>query len=107
MNEPDYEFLVALHELIEAKLCEKVGVTPAQIDKFDFAYEQARKNGVAAPCGCIPTAESEPGDDGHAPYRTQHQLATRIERLVCQTIGVDWLRYDQFVREFEEDNRNA
>ncbi len=87
MDDPRYEFLIALHELVEAKLCEHRGVQIADIDAFDFAFEAGR----------MPGDTTEPGDDVNAPYFKEHQVATIIERLVAGELGVNWERYSQAV----------
>jgi len=84
MHDSRYEFLVALHELVEVKLCEWCGITQAAVDAFDMEYEQNRKE----------YDESEPGDSPRAPYRFQHCLATGVERTVAAVMGVDWSDYE-------------
>lgn len=68
-------FLVALHEVIEARLCAKAGVTQEMVDDFDAAYEIERDAGLHGP-------NDEPGSDHRAPYRRQHNNAMVIESLV-------------------------
>src|SRR5437899_2430215 len=58
----DYEFLVAIHELVEMWLCRKAGISDEAVTKWDVAYEG-----------------SEPGADSYAPYYKQHTQATQIE----------------------------
>ncbi len=95
----DYEFLIAVHELIEAYLCVKNGVKQAIVDEFDTEYESARESGLNAKCGCKPTSDSEPGDDKHAPYRQYHQFATHIEKKLAKKLGVNWKSYEYKVLE--------
>lgn len=87
MDNEDYEFLVALHEMIEAYLCRKHGITTQQVDEFDMNYEANRINGD----------ESEPGAQPVAPYFKEHQAAENIERHVAVLLGVDWDTYDKHV----------
>ncbi len=120
MGNRNYEFLVAIHETIEAWLCANAGIEEADVSAFDVAYEDKRRLiydrerieaavGVdnyanlvkqAADvlqrfgCACIPTEESEPGDDIHAPYFHQHQFATSIERQCCSRLGISWDDYE-------------
>ncbi len=68
----DETFLVALHELIEAKLCEKAGISQQQVDDFDSAF----------------TGEGEPGDAADCPYRRQHRQACLVEFLVADMLNV-------------------
>jgi hypothetical protein len=67
----DEAFLVALHELIEVKLCHLAGVTQGAVDAFDFAFK----------------GEGEPGDDPKAPYRKQHRQAMMVEHLMALFMG--------------------
>lgn len=84
MSDPRYEFLVALHELVEVYLCRHDGVTEKSVDRFDRTFERRRKKGNT----------DEPGDDPRAPYRRQHCVATGIERIAAALLGVSWKIYD-------------
>jgi hypothetical protein len=85
MSDQRYEFLVGMHEAIEAYLAMHAGVTQDAVDKFDRAYEAKRK----------PGDDSEPGDDPRAPYYRQHQVVTGIERLLAVELSVNWRDYDR------------
>ena len=75
----DETFLIALHELVEAKLCQKRGITHAAIDKFDMEYWPA----------VSPRAvDAEPGDDPQAPYRKEHRFSALIEHLMAHELGI-------------------
>src|SRR5207302_373555 len=87
MGDEDYAFLVAVHEVIEAWLCTKRGISQQAVDAFDMGFEQNRDLGD----------ETEPGDSRQAPYFSEHQFATMIEKLVATELGVDWDHYDQTV----------
>jgi hypothetical protein len=76
LSNPDYELLVAIHELIEARLCQRDGVS----DRWDRGPGKD---------------EDEPGDDPKAPYHEQHMTASRIERFVAKQIGVNWAEYEK------------
>lgn len=76
-------FLIGLHELIEATLCKSTGVTEAQVDAWDLKWD----------------AEGEPGEDPRAPYYHQHQFASTIERMVASAMGVNWEAYEARIRE--------
>lgn len=69
--EDEESFLIALHELIEARLCVKAGVMQEMVDAFDAAF----------------TGDGEPGDDPGAPYRAQHRHAMLIEHLMAMFLG--------------------
>jgi hypothetical protein len=85
MGNEDFEFLVLIHELIEAHLCRKRGISEPEIKAFDEAFEAARAEGNV----------DEPGFDPAAPYLREHTFATVIEKLVAQELEVDWKEYDE------------
>lgn len=87
MGNEDYEFLVALHELVEAHLCKKRGITDEVITRFDEGFEAVR------PADDV----SEPGDDPSAPYQNEHCFATAVERMACAALGVKWAEYEKAV----------
>lgn len=87
MGDEDYNVLVALHELIEVKLCQKRGITQKEVDEFDKAFEEKREEGN----------EDEPGDDAAAPYRKEHFFATNVEALMAGELGVVWKDYEEKV----------
>lgn len=90
LGNEDYEFLVAIHELIEEHLARKHGITEQQITDFDLQFEEWRAQGLVRLC-------VEPGHDLRCPYRAEHQFAEHIERLVAKELGVDWEAYEKAV----------
>jgi hypothetical protein len=87
MNDEDCEFLVTIHELVEAHLCRKHGIDENAITAFDVAFEENRKEGNV----------DEPGDSPEAPYQKEHQFATKIEKLIAEELGINWEEYDKLV----------
>lgn len=81
----DYEFCIAIHELIESHICRKRGIKNQDITNFDCKFESERK----------PGDETEAGDDKNAPYKREHFFATSIERLVAAELGIDWEIYEK------------
>jgi hypothetical protein len=111
----EHEILVAVHELIEAELCRKAGITPEQVTAFDEAFEKIRQEEIARRERLLGQAmsrphtraeiaghqaylrdwrEREPGDDPGAPYHAQHLFATKIEKQLANALGVDWKAYE-------------
>ena len=84
LKEPRHMFLVALHELWEAILCNDRGITQEMVDIFDKDFEAHRH----------PDNLDEPGDSPNAPYRHEHSSATGIERLLAAELHVDWSTYE-------------
>lgn len=87
MGDKRYEFLVALHELIELTLCEQRGIKEEDISAFDIEFEKNRK----------PGNEEEPGDQPEAPYHKEHVFAECLERLMARELGVNWQKYTDAV----------
>jgi hypothetical protein len=92
MDDTRYEFLVALHELVEVKLCEWCGITQKVVDDFDMEFEKNRAE----------DDNSEPGDSPRAPYRLQHCIATGVERIVAAAMRVDWADYEASINRLFE-----
>lgn len=87
LGNEDYEFLILLHELIETFLCKRRGITAEAVDAFDMRFERDRSEGNV----------DEPGDNPAAPYYSEHQFASIIERFMAHELGVDWDEYDHAV----------
>lgn len=87
---PNHEFLIALHELIEWYLIDQKGVSIEEIDEFDIRFEQDRARGLHKPT-------TEPGDSLKAPYYKEHQIASKIEREMAEYLGVNWDKYSEHV----------
>ncbi len=87
MGNAKYEFLVAMHELIEQGLCLARGISEDSITQFDIAFEKSGKPG-------------EPGDDPQAPYHKEHVYATAIEYSLCKELGLDITAYERFLNEY-------
>jgi len=78
---------IAIHELVEAFLCRRNGITDKQVVDFDTKFESLRAK----------DNNDEPGDDPAAPYRKEHQAATHVERAVCSALGIKWEEHDNAV----------
>lgn len=89
---PDHDFLIQLHELVEHYLTKKRGITNKMIDDFDFQYEENRAEDDDT---------SEPGDDPNCPYRNEHRFAMIVEQMMAHELGVDWHEYDQNIKVYE------
>jgi len=75
-----FEWLLAIHELVERALCDDKGITAKDVDDFDFKFKG-----------------DDPGDAPRSPYRDQHCFATAVERMLCAAMGISWKEYDDFV----------
>jgi hypothetical protein len=79
LSDQKYEFLVALHELVEAYLCQCSGIPGEKVDQFDLGFIDG----------------DEPGDKSDCPYRDQHSIASGIERTISGVLGIGWLDYER------------
>lgn len=77
MGNPDYNFLIILHEMVEQHLCERDGVTDEEVTAWD------------ATCPDV-----EPGMHPDAPYHKQHLAAIAVEQMAAKVLGVDWDLYN-------------
>lgn len=80
MGNPDYNFLVLLHAMVEQYLCYRHGVTDKEVTKFDTG---------------IGKDLDEPGADTRAPYYAEHEIATEVEVIVSAALNVDWVEYEK------------
>ena len=80
MGNVDYEFLVALHELIEQHLCLKRNITDATITAFDVEWEANRLvDGDFSKVFGV----TEPGWDPAAPYHKDHDKTNNHASNLC------------------------
>jgi hypothetical protein len=82
-----FEFLVGLHELVEATICKQRGVTAVEVDAWDAKAENA----------------DLAGEDARAPYHQAHLWATEIELRMAVMLEVDLDLYDKACRMKEGD----
>ena len=68
MSDRRYEFLLALHELIEAFLCDWRGIPFDLITRFDIEYESRRTKGEAEEPGASPRAPSRGASCAPTPW---------------------------------------
>jgi hypothetical protein len=85
LNNSTYEFLITIHELVEAYLAEARGIKEPDILKFDIKKLKDLKSRY----------RFNPGDDPKAPYHKEHKFATKIEKLLAKEFGVDWREYQR------------
>jgi hypothetical protein len=71
-------WLIALHEQIEAMLCVEASIDEPDVAAFDMGHPEL----------------DDPGNDPRAPYHREHVFAESIERLVAQMLGVEWADYE-------------
>lgn len=88
------EFVVGIHEAVEAMQCRRDGITEKQVDDFDLDKDYDK---ACAELGI------EPGDHTDAPYKRQHTLATGIERILCYSLNIPWYEYEDQLMELCDD----
>lgn len=84
MSDWKREACLIIHELVEALCCMAERVTWESVDNFDAWFDKTYPNKL----------NTEAGDHADAPYRSQHSLATGIERIMCERFGISWRDYD-------------
>jgi hypothetical protein len=78
-GDEEMNFLIALHEQVEAMLCLKRGIAEEVVSGFDMANPSL----------------NDPGLDPRAPYHREHLFAEHIERRVAGELGVNWKDYEK------------
>jgi len=68
------EYLVALHELVEAALCRDRGIDQQVVEDFDRSHPELE----------------DPGLDERAPYHTEHMVAVEVEKRLAEELQVNW-----------------
>ena len=85
----EFVFLVLIHEFVEWFLTQMRGIKEKDITAFDIMFEKERDNGKCK--------DEEPGDDVRAPYWKEHQFATKIDKLCCEELGLNYNQFEQTV----------
>lgn len=80
MKNPDYEFMVMIHEAVEAWICRKRGITGQVVDTWDIGEGKHLE---------------DPGAHPDCPYHREHMLALRIERMIAEELNINWDKYEQ------------
>lgn len=74
LENPDYCFMIVLHELIEQHLCRKRGITQEMVDEFDNAHLDI----------------DDPGLLPEAPYHKEHLFSLIVEGMIANQCDVDF-----------------
>jgi hypothetical protein len=80
-GQKSYNAALLIHELIEYLLCERLGITTEDVDKWDFAHENSDDPGILDGC----------------PYREPHISATIAEDVVLALFGANPYDYDKAI----------
>jgi hypothetical protein len=83
MPDPRDMVLVALHEFVEAILCEHRGISEKAVTDFDLEHVADDDPWVA-----------DPGHCPDAPYHNEHVFAECVERLMARELGRNWREYE-------------
>ncbi len=92
-----YEFLIAVHELVEAMLCNFKGISEESVTDFDKSFEHMRN------LFPIIVGDKEPGDEDAAPYLHEHRMASRIENWLADSAGVDKEDYNNTINSLSQN----
>ena len=80
---PEYNQLLTIHEIIEAVLCKNAFIGENEVDHWDQSH-------LVSP---------DPGSIKGCPYYDQHRMASIIERMLADEMGVDWDDYEKTLEE--------
>ncbi len=73
-----YEFLVAIHEMVEVALCKDRDISDKEVTNFDLKHLDAE----------------EPGFLKDSIYYKEHQVADVVERLMANQLNINWEEYE-------------
>jgi hypothetical protein len=88
MKDKRYEFLVAIHELVEMCLCDVSGIKNDVIDNYD---KKAEQQGIL-----------DPGMEAESPYHHEHVAATGVEMLLANEMNVNWANYEDHLEKVQD-----
>jgi len=96
LNNPKYESLIALHELVEALMCEDKKISETDVTEFDKNFEMLRE--------IFPRiiGQQEPGDMISAPYHDAHKKASQMEATLADFLNVNFEDYEKAVNNLPE-----
>ncbi|MDD5152596.1 MAG: hypothetical protein PHS95_01180 [Candidatus Pacebacteria bacterium] len=80
-GDPRMNALVGVHELVEVLLCKDRGISQSDVDKFDMGHPEL----------------SDPGSHPDAPYKKEHEFATKVEKMLCDEFGIKWEEYEKIL----------
>jgi hypothetical protein len=95
MENPDYEFLVALHEMIEAYLIKRRGIDPRQIDEWEDKFEREVREGKRP-------KNSNAGEQKDCLYKEEHKIAIKIEKTLAKYLKINWKKYEKYLDQLIE-----
>lgn len=95
LENPSYEFLILIHELIEWWICTAWGISDEIVMAWDVAWAEAHPH---------PAPGVEAGNDPGAPYHWPHVAAGLVERFVAFVLRVDYQAYDEAINRAIEEH---
>ena len=83
----DYVNLIFFHEMIEWWLCKIRKISEESISNFDIEWNRRLSTGEKG-------LKDEPGNELNAPYHREHMFATKMEKQLCEQMGLNWKEYE-------------
>jgi hypothetical protein len=83
LSNPIHEFIIAVHEIVEAYLTEARGIKEQDILKYDVEKLKHLKD----------PNRLDPGHDPKAPYHKEHMFAEKIEKMLAKEFAVNLEEY--------------
>jgi hypothetical protein len=88
-----WEFLIAIHELVESHITRHRGIKEKDISEFDLMMLKKPESKYYL----------DPGCDPKAPYHKEHMFGIRIEKLLAKELDVNFKEYDSSIMQIGED----
>jgi hypothetical protein len=92
------EAMHIVHEVVEwaASIIDPQAMSDTLTDAQDEEFLRKRKEGT------LPEGHEEPGFGTDCFYGKGHHLGTAMEMILCQHYGMNWIDYDNHVREISK-----
>lgn len=85
------DFLIGRHEMDEAMLCLRFGVTEKMVDDYDLTHSEAGGDSFS--------------ENSDAPYAKFHNDALAAEWIMARLLGVDWNNYTKTLEMMEWNSK--
>ena len=85
-----FDDLIFVHEFCEEILTRNKGIKEKEITKHDLWIEDEIAEGRYPD-------DAEPGEHPKSPYRREHLLAMRIEKMLAKELGINWEEYNNYL----------
>lgn len=85
-----FDDVIFIHEFVEEVITRNKGIKEKIIMKHDLWFEGEVAKGNFSD-------DAEPGEHENSPYKREHLLAEKIERMILKELNIDWKCYSDYL----------